>query len=409
MTNQPCAEPAVSRTSVDETSLRGVRSANLPYRASGGLAGASRKKVTLLRDYREDGRTSMERYADQLATSLAARECANYELMEFRPRLGAVSRRLPQLANLRMRYARYRDYPRQASNIDSDIYHITDHGYAHLLPRLEPDKTIITVHDMIPLLAGRGLIPGVSLRRNWLAEYSSSHLKRAARIITDSENSKRDIVRHCGCDFDSVEVVYPGLVDTFRPLGETRGRLRKLLGLPDEAVKLVLISGGQFYKNHAASLAVLRLLQGKYGSRVALVRLGRDGPEWRRLLQRSAYRGDVMLLNELSEEQLVALYNAVDCLLFPSWYEGFGWPPLEAMACGTPVVTSNRASLPEVIGDVGPTFEADDVEGMAGAVETLLYDARYRAAQIQRGWDQAARFSWENTSGQVLRAYASLS
>ena len=362
----------------------------------------------MLRDFPEDMRTSMERYSDQLASSLQVEGAGAYHFSEYKPRLGSIACKLPQLANMRMRYARYIDYPAQANRVRSDIYHIVDHGYAHLLKVLEPEKTVITAHDVIPLLAGRGLIPGVRLRRNWLAEYSSSYLRRARKIIADSESTKSDIISYCGCEPGNIEVIYPGLGNEFRNMGESSGFLRKKLGLPGEEVKLVLISGGQFYKNHATSLKIMGVLHQRYGQSVSLVRLGQNSPEWQWHLASSGYKGDIRQLSNLTEEQVISLYNAVDCLLFPSWYEGFGWPPLEAMACGTPAVTSNRASLPEVMGEAGPTFEADDAESMTTAVEKLLFDADYRAAQVARGVCQAAKFSWQSTARQVLGVYDSL-
>ncbi len=366
------------------------------------------KRVTLFRDFVEDGRTSMERYADQLAFSLEATDRENYVVKQYRPRLGSLTRKLPQVANLRMRYGRYVDYPRQSKKVSADIFHIVDHGYAHLLKVLDPAKAIVTVHDMIPLLAGRGLIPGVTLRRNWLAEYSSTYLRRAARIIAVSENTKRDIIRYCGCEPGRIEVIYSGLGNGFGRSEEEKVDARKALGLPGEPVKLVLITGAEYYKNHPTSLAVMQLLQERYGDGIALVRLGQDSREWQGCLENSAFSGKIMQLSNLTAEQVIRLYSTVDCLLFPSWYEGFGWPPLEAMACGTPAVTSNRASLPEVMGDAGPTFEADDVEGMAAAIEKLLFDADYRAGQIDRGIKQAAKFNWESAARQVQRVYDTL-
>ena len=347
----------------------------------------------------------MDRYADQLAASLEAAVQVNYRVSEYRPALGGVSRKLPHLANLQMRYARYVDYPGQARKLNADIFHILDHGYAHLLKVLDPQRTVVTAHDMIPLLAGRGLIPGVTLRRNWLAEYSSSFLRRARKVIADSESTKRDIVRYCGCEPARVAVVHPGLGSQFRCLDEPADELRRRLGVPGSELRLVLITGGQFYKNHAASLEVMRILRQKHGDSIVLVRLGPADAQWRQSLEKSAYRGRVIEFSKLGAEQLAALYNAVDCLLFPSWYEGFGWPPLEAMACGTPAVTSNRASLPEVMGQVGPTFDADDVEAMAAAVETMLFDREQAAAQIERGLRHAAGFQWRETATRVQAIY----
>lgn len=363
--------------------------------------------VTLLRDFAADQRISMEHYADQMFASLSANN--NFDLTQYQPRLGKFARKLPQTANLQMRFARYIGYPWQARKIDSDIYHILDHGYAHLLKVIDPERAVITVHDVIPLLAGRGLIPGMQMRRQSLAEYSFSWFNRAARLIADSESTRSDIIEHCGCEPEKVDVVYQGLGNEFVPLaGKPVESLRRDLGLPGAGKKLVLVTGSAHYKNHPTSLRILQKLHAKYGDELALVHLGGERPVWKQALADAEYTHPVVELAGLSSEQLVRLYNAVDCLLFPSWYEGFGWPPLEAMACGTPAVTSNRASLPEIMGSAGPTFDADDVAGMATCLEKLLFEPAYRKAQIDRGIEQAAKFSWERASSEVASVYDKL-
>ncbi|MCB1703961.1 MAG: glycosyltransferase family 4 protein [Halioglobus sp.] len=365
--------------------------------------------VTLLRDFAEDQRTSMERYADQLFTSLSTGASNTMALTQRQPQLGKITRKLPQAGNLRMRVARYVDYPWQARSIDSDLYHIIDHGYAHLMQVIDPGRTVITVHDVIPLLAGRGLVPGMRMRRQWLAEYSFSWLKRAARLIAVSESTRSDLIQHCGCDPDKIDVVYHGLGGEFAPLaGESADELRQSLGLPDTGKKLVLVTGSAHYKNHPTSLQVLRRLHEQHGDGIALVHLGGARPVWNSALAEAGYPHRVIELAGLNQQQLVRLYNAVDCLLFPSWYEGFGWPPLEAMACGTPVVTSGRASLPEIVGAAGTTFDPGDVEGMAACVEKLLFDPVYRQQQTSAGIEQAASFSWERNSREVVCTYDKL-
>jgi glycosyltransferase involved in cell wall biosynthesis len=365
------------------------------------------KTVTLLRDFAEDKRISMERYADHLLGSLHALRQDRCAFRQYQPQLGSTTRRLPQLANIQMRYARYVDYPRQVKTIGSQVFHIQDHGYAHLIKWLDAERVVVTAHDIIPLLAGRGLIPGVKQRRNWLAEYSFSWLKKAAKIISVSENTKSDLVQHCGCEPKRIDVIYSGIADNLRPVQEPLAMIRKLMGLPPDK-KLVLITGAEPYKNHTTSLKVVKLLQEKYGENLALVRLGQDGPGWQQALAKSRFSAPVLSLTRLTSGQLVYLYNAVDCLLFPSWYEGFGWPPLEAMACGTPVVTSNRSSLPEIVGNAGPVFAPEDVEGMAKAVEKLLFSREYRRAQVDRGIRQAGAFSWPGAAAKVAKVYEEL-
>jgi glycosyltransferase involved in cell wall biosynthesis len=365
------------------------------------------KNVTLLRDFSEDNRTSMNIYADQLAVHLQAVKGNPFRITEFTPKLSGRTHWIPGKGNLRMRYARYFDYPNQVKKLNGDLFHILDHGYAHLMGKLNPSRVIITVHDLIPLLAGRGLIPGVKLkRRNWLSEYSVRYLKKARKIITVSQNTRDDLVNYAGCDPESIKTIYSGLDTVFQPASASRRKeYRAELGLPDSDTKLVLITGQDYYKNQETSLRVMEQLQKKYNSRIRLVCLGRQTAEWQGTLKKSSFKDQVIHFHFLPHEKVSHLYNSVNCLLFPSWYEGFGWPPAEAMACGIPVVTSNAASLPEVVGKEGLTFEPGNVEGMVNAVERLFEDKSFREYQIARGLENVKRFDWNKNSASVLEVY----
>jgi glycosyltransferase involved in cell wall biosynthesis len=119
----------------------------------------------------------------------------------------------------------------------------------------------------------------------------------------------------------------------------------------------------------------------------------------------SAYQEALIFTGYVPAEDLVALFNAADLFVFPSICEGFGVPPLEAMACGTPVITSNAASLPEVVGDAAPMVDPLDVEGLASAIAMVLADADLRTRLAAQGLQRAAAFSWEATARIVLGTY----
>lgn len=365
------------------------------------------KSVTLFRDYFEDRRTSMEVYGDNLAAQFTASPCEEFTIQEYRPELTAMIRVLPEKFNLQMRMARYVSYPSQARHVQGEINHILDHGYAHLLLTLDPKRTVITVHDIIPVLAGQGKIPGVVPgRRNRLSEFSASFLNKAAHIIAISSSTRQDLITHCGCSPDRISVVYYGLQPGFRHFSDQeQAQCRSNLNLPDMSTKLVLITGAEFYKNQSTSLQVFEKLLSISKQPIKLVRLGRKSGKWNAMLQKSSAVEHTIHLEYLSPEKMVDLYNGVDCLLFPSWYEGFGLPPVEAMACGTPVVTSNRASLPEAVGDAALIFDPDDVDGLARAVADLLQDKGYREKQITKGYKQIQRFSWQRNARQTRDIY----
>jgi glycosyltransferase involved in cell wall biosynthesis len=355
----------------------------------------------------DDKRTSMEVYANNLAQQLIRQKFAAFYIQEHRPQLSTLVGRLPEAANLRMRFARYIDYPRQAEQAQGTVNHILDHGYAHLLRVLDPARTVITVHDIIPILAGQGKIPGVVLpRRSRLSEYSASFLKKAAHIIAISQNTKTDLINYCGCSPEKISVIYYGLHADFRPFSkEEQNTFCHKLGLPRDDTRLILITGAQFYKNQQTSLHVFEKLLAQSSFPVKLLRLGRKSRDWDSLMQISPARNHIIHLEYLAPEDMVLLYNTVDCLLFPSWYEGFGWPPVEAMACGTPVVVSNRASLPEAVGDAALMCEPDDIDALAQAVTRLLVDHNFREEQIQKGYKHIQRFNWQENAQRTATVY----
>jgi glycosyltransferase involved in cell wall biosynthesis len=158
-----------------------------------------------------------------------------------------------------------------------------------------------------------------------------------------------------------------------------------------------------FYKNEETSLAVVKRLQETCSKPVVLVRLGPITQSWRENVR---LRGmDERVLELTWVPRMYELYNAVDCLLFPSWYEGLGLPPMEAMACGTPAVTSDAAALAEWVGDAALMAAPDDVKGLAEAVHTVLEDPARRSEQITKGICRAQKFTWERNVQQTLGVY----
>ena len=349
----------------------------------------------------------MDNYADNLERALNDEVSAEFDLGVYKPKLPSWVRALPEKFNLQMRTARYVSYPLQARKHNSSINHIIDHGYAHLLHTLSPEKTVVTVHDLIPLLAWHGKIPGLSYpHQPFLNRLSLQSLHRAACVISDSASTKSDLIEYVGLADENIKVVYLGLNKVFQPASSNRRKLlRRSFGLADNETNVILITGSQSYKNHKTCLLVVERLQTMCEKPVQLVRLGDKTPEWLAHLKLSHLQRPVLELQDLSNDRLVELYNSVDCLLFPSWYEGFGWPPLEAMACGLPVVASNAGSLPEVVGDAALTANPDDVNALAFAVHAMLEKADMRNDYIQRGLRNVTRFTWQKCAQDVVKIY----
>lgn len=306
-----------------------------------------------------------------------------------------------------MRIARYAVYPLQARGRQARINHILDHGYGHILYALDTARAVVTVHDIIPLVRWRGGIAGVSRgSRPWLNLISFYALRRAAHLLADSESTRDDLIRFCNCAPEQITVVHPGLDSIFRPYTSAeRLRAEHTFGLEGNDAKRIMIIGSGFYKNFSGALAAFAQLRGLYDQPIVLVKVGQMDAEKTRLVRELGLDGMVLNLPNISRTQLPDIYNLVDCLLFPSHYEGFGWPPLEAMACGTPVVASNAGSLPEVIGDAGIMCEPNDIEALARSMHDLLTVPALREEFVQRGLLRAKRFTWQETVRKTLDVY----
>ena len=275
-------------------------------------------------------------------------------------------------------------------------------------PFFSPCPTVVTVHDLIPLLLPAYRGPAAVRLYTSLVSRAS---RRAALLLTDSEASRADILQHLALPPAQVRAV-PLAVDaryTPDPVPDD-ARRRQALGLRSGYV--LYLGGFDVRKNLSAVFGAFARAQqaGDDGSLVIAGRLpAQDGaftPDPRRLAREAGLPvALVKFTGFVPEAHTPALYRGARVFLYPSRYEGFGLPPLEALSCGVPVVGSNAASLPEVVGDGGVLVAPDDVVALGAALRCLLTDAAFHAAASERALQQAARFSWETTVAQTLAAY----
>jgi glycosyltransferase involved in cell wall biosynthesis len=359
--------------------------------------------ITLFRDFLEDRRLSMEVYADGLSDAMRAHFPKCCQVRDYRPHVPALLGE----GKWGMRLSRFVVYPWQARRQQGQINHILDHGYGHLLYVLDPEHTIVTVHDLIPLMCWRGAIPGLApARKPWLNLLSFNALRRARHLIAVSENTRRDLIRLCGCSAQKITVVYQGVDSIFRPYSRSeKTRARRALDLPEDGARQVLIMGSQVYKNQTGAIRTFARLRKIFQKPLRLLKIGLPNPEWTQAVDEDGLQDAVLNLAVVPRSGLPDLYNCVDVLLFPSFYEGFGWPPLEAMACGTPVITSNAGSLPEVVEDTALMADPQDYEGLAEAIYRLLIDQPLRESLIERGMKRASQFTWERTASETAASY----
>jgi glycosyltransferase involved in cell wall biosynthesis len=365
-------------------------------------------RIALLHNYRDEQQPSMRLYAERLGAAL---DRQGISITRIRPPTVVPDpwRSRSNLWEKLDTYAgRFAVYPRVVRNLDVDLAHIVDHGQGYLLAELDPRRTVVTCHDVIllALTAGRigaSKIPRVALQ---LFRISMEFIKRAALVVADSQQTRKDLIDLVGVDPDKIIVIHPGLNQTFNPDPERGRALRRARGLGDGP--LILQVGRTFYKNMPGVLRVLARLR-RDGIDARVVRIGPAlAGEERALAEHLGVLDSVVGLRGIPDEEMPALYNAVDLLLFPSLYEGFGWPPLEAMASGTPVVSSRAGSLDEVVGDAALTAAPEDVDALAWHAGSILGDGELRASLIARGLAHAARFSWDRTATEMIAAYRTL-
>jgi glycosyltransferase involved in cell wall biosynthesis len=231
-------------------------------------------------------------------------------------------------------------------------------------------------------------------------------LRRATRVVCPTQATARDAVRLARVDPRRISVVPYGVGDQFRPLGEPR-RSDVRASLAREGIEhLVLhVSTGDPYKNVEGTLRVVAALRAS-GMRAGLIRAGAPLRATQRQLARRLGLEDVIIdCGRVSDERLVELYNAADVLLFPSHHEGYGWPPLEAMSCGTPVVTSTCAALTEVCGDAALAAPAIDVPGLMRAIRDILTSREIAETLRKRGFERAAGYPWSRTVDGFAQTY----
>lgn len=338
----------------------------------------------------------MERYADRVQDGVAASG-----------RFGVEAVALQQAnAGWRWHFDRLLAYTVNAGRRRGDIFHIADHSFAHLARWLPRDRTVVTCHDLMALRSLMGEAGAVSrpitvARFRWTV----GHMRQVAHVVCDSSATRSDVVELVGVPQDRTTVIPLGVDERFRPLAvETRARLRHQLGL-DGQVVIGNISTGADYKNPAGVLHTLRTLRDRDVPAV-LLRTGRGFAPRHRALQGELGLDDAVIdRGMVTETELIETYNVSDVVLHPSYWEGFGWPPLEAMSCGTPVVTSTAPSLLEITAGSALAAGADDHAGLADCVQQALRDDVAEGLR-RRGLQRADELRWQPSVAALLGVYS---
>lgn len=283
-----------------------------------------------------------------------------------------------------------------------DLFHSPD----FVLPPLRRTPGILTVHDLAFLLFPECAEESL---REYLLRAVPRSARRAAFVVADSENTANDVICLLGVPAERVAVIPGGVDPRFAPVEDPvrLAAFRRRLGVGD-APFILFVGVLEPRKNIQGLMRAFEIVKQRRKLPHKLVIVGRRGWLAEGIFEtheRSPVRDEMVFPGFIADGDLPTLYSAAEVLAFPSFYEGFGLPLLEAMACGTPVVSSNAASLPEVVGEAGPLVDPNDIEALAEELARVLEDESLRADRRAQGLARAAQFTWEAAAAKLLAVY----
>ncbi len=304
------------------------------------------------------------------------------------------------------------NYPVTAKYPRADVYHLTSQNLASLLLfHRPPGKVIVTVHDIIPyMLRDKPKFKsyGTAIDR-FFDRLAMDGLKRADRLIADSHYTKQCIESYLRIPRDKIDVVHLGIDQQRFRQQRVPPALYERYNLSPDRLYVIYVGSEDPRKNLDTLLNALPLVCRGFPE-LSLLKVGRahHTDERQRLLNLAAELGVdsvIHFLDDVAEDDLPLLYNLADLCVMPSHYEGFGFPVLEAMACGTPVVCAKTSSLPEIAGNAAMLFDPNDMYSLAMAIVRCLAHPLDYQLRRSRGMDHVKAFTWEETTRQTLNLY----
>jgi glycosyltransferase involved in cell wall biosynthesis len=278
-----------------------------------------------------------------------------------------------------------------------DLYHVTNQFLGRIALKKKP--VVVTCLDIIPYVL-KNDYPWAM--RYFLAKAIKA-LQAADRIITISDFTKRELIERLGFDEEKIETVYLGF-DNNLFKARNQENARRKLGLPLDK-RIVLHVGSEEPRKNVHSLLKALSQVKKEFPELMFIRLGEQRKETLKQTRELGLSETVKYFSSLPAERLALFYNAADVLVFPSYYEGFGLPVLEAMASACPVIVSKTTSLPEVSGQAGVSVDPFDVEAMSQAIKMIFSANSFRQPLIQRGLARSREFSWLDCAKKTRRIY----
>ncbi|MDP2874029.1 MAG: glycosyltransferase family 1 protein [bacterium] len=371
-------------------------------------------RVSLFRDIPEEKLYSMEGYADELAKHLRlvateAQKSSPLELKEvtvhktgfIRP-TRILLRHLPVLKYYvnDLYFSRYVLYPPRARFSQGEVNHVVDNSYGFLVNSLDPTKTVVTCHDLIGLTYETGEVERKVFR------HALAGMVKAKKIIAVSKRTKKRILEEFPISEEKVTVVYSGVDEEFDRVTNPfeLERVKEKYHLPTGF--LILNVGSTLrYKNIEGLLTAFSAFL-KLAPEAWLVKAGGEfTKEQQVLISQLGIGQKIRSLGFVPEKDLVTLFSSVNVLASPSWEEGFGWTPLEAAACGCPVVVSDRCGLAEVPSGGAEVINPENTEEIVQAIAKIKTKLARNEFDRSRLIDTARKFSWHDCARQTLEVY----
>lgn len=284
-------------------------------------------------------------------------------------------------------------YPNIVKRQKADVNHILDHSLSHLTDSLDPKRTVITCHDLVGLEEPKS---SPFWKRSSFWKNIIRNMLKVRKLIAVSKHTKEDILKYSSYKQKDIVVIYQGIdKNIFKILDRERCRQKFKINKPT----ILHVGHSNYYKNVEGLIKAMV----KLDKDIRFIKVGFLSDSQLNLLRN--FKIDFMQFEYLCQEEIVEVYNAIDLLVYPSWHEGFGFPVIEAMACGCPVVCSNVSCLPEIVGEAAVMVSPDDISGMAKAIGRVLESEQLRIELIQKGLRQVRKFSWEDTARETIDVY----
>jgi glycosyltransferase involved in cell wall biosynthesis len=272
-------------------------------------------------------------------------------------------------------------------------------------------KVIVSIHDMTFFIMPEKY---TVIKRIFFRTLVPVFIKVADYVITISENTKKDIVKFFKMNPDRIYVTYPGIPDSYKvSIIKDEQKIKETLIKYNIKRDFILFVGMIEPRKNVLSLLKAFLLVDKIID-MDLVIVGKKGWKYEDIddfmnkLKSNPIKNNIIFTGYVPENELLYIYQKASIFIYPSFYEGFGLPPLQAMACGIPVITSNTSSLPEVVGDAALIFEPTDIDGIADAIKRIVFDDRLREELKMKGIKRSERFTLKNFAESTISVYEKL-